>query len=291
MYTNILLYAVSSDKWSVRYLQRKSHRCRVFTCLWISHYHAPFTRQFCEGRTSLDRNIFNNILYYKIHHNSTNIRIFNAVLYLQSFHKVFIRISRETLCFILWHTHIQHVYNCPLFKIRSNKIYALLCSCHCITLTSRWTEFSVPCTCIITWPHIHIFKLCCGDRSFSIIWPGNYIGYGVRSFSITVFIIVFVIIIIINVRNLRNSWECGTLLIDVLEFSHWSMHLVCWLSHYWCSIIIILFHCKWKTWFISGVPRGGGSTPLPPEIPKLWQSRTGLQTERKMFVFLFQHPS
>ena len=35
----------------------------------------------------------------------------------------------------------------------------------------------------------------------------------------------------------------------------------------------------------SGVPWGGleGSNPPPPEIPKFWQSRTGLQIERKMF--------
>jgi hypothetical protein len=32
--------------------------------------------------------------------------------------------------------------------------------------------------------------------------------------------------------------------------------------------------------------RGGGlglQTPRPPEIPEFWQSRTGLQIERKMF--------
>jgi hypothetical protein len=28
---------------------------------------------------------------------------------------------------------------------------------------------------------------------------------------------------------------------------------------------------------------GGGSNPPPPEIPKFWQSRTGIQIERKMF--------
>jgi hypothetical protein len=37
----------------------------------------------------------------------------------------------------------------------------------------------------------------------------------------------------------------------------------------------------------SGVPRGGWGVvnrpPPPPEIPKFWQSRTGLQIERKMF--------
>jgi hypothetical protein len=36
----------------------------------------------------------------------------------------------------------------------------------------------------------------------------------------------------------------------------------------------------------SGVPEGGFgvfNTPPPPEIPKFWQSRNGLQIERKMF--------
>jgi hypothetical protein len=38
----------------------------------------------------------------------------------------------------------------------------------------------------------------------------------------------------------------------------------------------------------SGVPKGGVGVfklPPPPEIPKFWQSRTGLQIERKMFSF------
>jgi len=46
----------------------------------------------------------------------------------------------------------------------------------------------------------------------------------------------------------------------------------------------------YKTWLwvaCSGVPTGGGvwgvEPPPPPEIPKFCKSRTGLQTERKMF--------
>ena len=54
---------------------------------------------------------------------------------------------------------------------------------------------------------------------------------------------------------------------------------------------ILKFHVKslaglrmHKLTLLSGVPRGvWGVQPPPPKIPKFWQSRTGLQMERKMF--------
>ena len=48
-------------------------------------------------------------------------------------------------------------------------------------------------------------------------------------------------------------------------------------------LILMSLICSMKlcTSASSGVPRGGGLNP-PPEIPKFWQSRTGLQIERKM---------
>ena len=44
---------------------------------------------------------------------------------------------------------------------------------------------------------------------------------------------------------------------------------------------------QWRT---DGEGLDGSNLP-PPQIPTFWQSRTGLQIERKMFSVLFKHPN
>jgi hypothetical protein len=94
-----------------------------------------FTKQFCKARSFVDRNTFNKFCILKF---TITAQMYEYLMqFISSAIPWKLSLGFHGSPYVLFsETHIR-ASDCPLFKIRSNKIYAVHCSRHSITLTSR----------------------------------------------------------------------------------------------------------------------------------------------------------